>query len=56
MDKDADREPETEGEISSRWVKRKELARSYREARQELPESPGDDPWAYTGGADSESC
>lgn len=48
MDKDADRDPETKGEIHQRWEKKAEIGRGYMEARRELPDSPADDPWAYT--------
>lgn len=48
MDKDANRDPETEGEINSRRKEKAELWKGYREARQELPDSPADYPWGYT--------
>ena len=44
-DEDADRDPESKGEIHERWEKKGEISRRYTEAKSKLP----DDPWAYTG-------
>lgn len=40
--------PETQGSIDQRRKRRFELNKEYKEARQELPNNPRDDPWAYT--------
>lgn len=47
MDKDANRDPEAEGEINRRREERAEIGKGYREARRKLPDSPADDPWGY---------
>ncbi|ESS10806.1 MAG: hypothetical protein A07HR60_02827 [uncultured archaeon A07HR60] len=47
-DEDAERNPETRGRIDKRRKKKSEISRGYREARQELPDNPRDDPWGYT--------
>ncbi|ELZ96569.1 transposase [Haloferax sulfurifontis] len=47
MDKDANRDPETEGEINRRREERAEIGKGYRAARRKLPDSPADDPWGY---------
>lgn len=47
-DDEVDREPETKGSIDERRQKRAEISRRYTKAKQELPDDPRDDPWAYT--------
>jgi len=48
-DDDADRDPESKGEIHERWEEKGEISRRYIEAKSKLPDDPRDDPWAYTG-------
>jgi len=48
-DEDADRNPESKGEIHERWQKKGEISRRYIEAKSKLPDDPRTDPWAYTG-------
>lgn len=47
-DDDADRDPESKGEIHERWEEKGEISRRYREAESKLPDDPRTDPWAYT--------
>ena len=47
-DEDVERNPETKGRIDKRRREKAELSRGYKEARQELPDNPRDDPWGYT--------
>jgi len=48
-DEDADREPESKGEIHERRQEKAKISSRYREAERKLPDDPRDDPWAYTG-------
>jgi hypothetical protein len=48
MDEDADRDPETKGEIRQRWEEKGKISNGYTEARSKLPDSPADDPWGYS--------
>ncbi|WP_238593376.1 transposase [Natronobacterium lacisalsi] len=48
-DEDADRDPESKGEIHERWERKGEISSRYTEAKSKLPDDPRTDPWAYTG-------
>jgi hypothetical protein len=45
-DEDADRDPESKGEIHERWERKGEISSRYTEAKSKLPADPRDDPWA----------
>jgi hypothetical protein len=47
-DEDAERDSEGRGSIDKRRSERAEISRNYKEAREELPDDPRMDPWAYT--------
>ncbi len=47
-DEDANREPESKGEIHERQSKKAEISSRYRGAKSKLPDNPRHDPWGYT--------
>lgn len=48
-DDDADRNPESKGEIHERRQEKTEISSRYTEAKKKLPDDLRDDPWVYTG-------
>ena len=48
-DDNADRNPESKGEIHERRQEKAEISSRYTEANKKLPDDPRDDHWAHTG-------